>query len=86
MIRRSSRSRPANIALGVNRGMPLFRHFESLGGREDQRVSLMDGAWPHRDVRADSRSTDGTWQSRARQASVVPVDTIRDRDWSWTEG
>ena len=31
MIRHSSRSRPANITLDVNRGMPLSQQLESLG-------------------------------------------------------
>jgi hypothetical protein len=31
VIRHATRSRPANIALDVNCGMPLSRHLESLG-------------------------------------------------------
>ena len=85
MILHASLSRPVNIALDVNRGMPLSRQLESLGDRGDQRLSL-DGAWPHRDFRADSRSTGDTRQAAAPQDSVVPVDTIHDRDWSWADG
>jgi hypothetical protein len=31
VIRHASRSRPANIALDLNRGVPLSRQLESLG-------------------------------------------------------